>query len=312
MPDMTTSDGHRPRGVFVGLATLDVIHRVSAPPAVNEKITAHRQFVAAGGPAANAAVTFAGLGGDAVLVTALGSDPVADLIRADLARFGVDVVDVTPHSDALSAVSAVAVIEETGERSVVSVDGSGVRVEISDSLVESLTGVLAGADAVLIDGHHPRLAVAAAEIARAAGVPVVVDAGRWKPVMAELIEYGPELVCSDDFRYPGTSTSRDSAEALVATGLDTVVTTHGGDSIRWWRGGESGTVDVPTITAVDTLAAGDVFHGAYTYYTARDRLSAAGTLPDRLRHSARVAALRCSIVGPRDWLHHLTDLDSGR
>ena len=74
-----------PVGVFVGLATLDVIHRISGPPDVNEKVTATEQFVAAGGPAANAAVTFAALGGDAILVTALGDGPVADLIRSDLA-----------------------------------------------------------------------------------------------------------------------------------------------------------------------------------------------------------------------------------
>ena len=38
-----------PVGVFVGLATLDVIHRIAKPPAVNEKITSTAQFVAAGG-----------------------------------------------------------------------------------------------------------------------------------------------------------------------------------------------------------------------------------------------------------------------
>jgi len=40
---------HRPRGVFAGLATLDVIHRIDAAPGPNQKITAHAQFVAAGG-----------------------------------------------------------------------------------------------------------------------------------------------------------------------------------------------------------------------------------------------------------------------
>jgi hypothetical protein len=82
-----------PVGVFVGLATLDVIHRIARAPAANEKITSTAQFVAAGGPAPNAAVTFAGLGGDAILVTALGDDSVAELIRADLAEYGVSVVD---------------------------------------------------------------------------------------------------------------------------------------------------------------------------------------------------------------------------
>ena len=52
-----------PVGVFVGLTVLDVVHRVTALPGRNEKITALSQFLAAGGPAANAAVIFAALGG---------------------------------------------------------------------------------------------------------------------------------------------------------------------------------------------------------------------------------------------------------
>lgn len=86
-----------PRGVFAGLATLDVIHRVDAPPGPNQKITAAAQFVAAGGPAANAAVTFAALGGHAVLVTALGQGAIAQTITAELAAQGVEVHDIAPH-----------------------------------------------------------------------------------------------------------------------------------------------------------------------------------------------------------------------
>ncbi len=93
MRNAPASDVSRPVGVFVGLATLDVIHRVSSPPASNQKITSNAQFVAAGGPAANAAVTFAALGGTAVLVTALGDDPVAALIKAELAECDVRVID---------------------------------------------------------------------------------------------------------------------------------------------------------------------------------------------------------------------------
>src|SRR6185437_12651817 len=110
-----------PVGVFVGLATLDVIHRIVTAPAVNQKVTSTAQFVAAGGPAANAAVTFAALGGDAILVTALGDDPVADLIRADLAAYGVSVVDAAAGTTRAVPVSAVSV-ESTGDRSVVSLD----------------------------------------------------------------------------------------------------------------------------------------------------------------------------------------------
>src|SRR3954470_4888131 len=147
-----------PVGVFVGLATLDVIHRIAKPPAVNEKVTSTAQFVAAGGPAANAAVTFAGLGGDAVLVTALGDDPVAELIRADLAAYGVTVVDAAAGTTRAVPVSAVSVVESTGDRSVVSLDA----VNSDAPAPADLGDLVSGADVILVDGHHPLIARAAA------------------------------------------------------------------------------------------------------------------------------------------------------
>jgi sugar/nucleoside kinase (ribokinase family) len=286
-----------PVGVFVGLATLDVVHRIARSPAVNEKITAAAQFVAAGGPAANAAVTFAALGGDAVLVTALGEDPVADLIRADLAAYGVRVVDAAAGTTRAVPVSAVAVLEATGDRSVVSLDA----VNSDAAPPEELDDLVAGADVVLVDGHHPRIAIAAARSAAAARTAVVVDAGRWKPVMSDIIPYATDMVCSNDFRTPDADGPGATAAALVRGGVGTVVTTHGGAPVQWWSGGESGSVAVQPVTVLDTLGAGDAFHGAYCYFATRFD----GSLPDRIERCTRVAALRCSVIGPRAWLREL-------
>lgn len=282
-----------PMGVFVGLATLDVIHRIAKPPAVNQKITAAAQFVAAGGPAANAAVTFAALGGDATLVTALGDDPVAGLIRADLAAHGVRVVDAAAGTIRAVPVSAVSVVESTGDRSVVSLDA----VNSDATPPENLAELLADADVVLVDGHHPLIARAAVPQA----TTLVVDAGRWKPVMSDIIPFATDMVCSNDFRVPGADDPASTAAALVRSGVRTVVTTHGGEPVEWWSEGESGSVPVKPVTVVDTLGAGDAFHGAYAYFAARAITSVA----DRVDRSARVAALRCSVVGPRAWLSEL-------
>jgi sugar/nucleoside kinase (ribokinase family) len=61
-------------------------------------------------------------------------------------------------------------------------------------------------------------------------------------------------------------------------------------------------VPVPPVVVVDTLGAGDAFHGAYAYFTARG----GGTVAERIERSARVAALRCSVIGPRVWLNELS------
>jgi sugar/nucleoside kinase (ribokinase family) len=287
-----------PVGVFVGLATLDVIHRIAKAPAVNEKITSTAQFVAAGGPAANAAVTFAALGGDAILVTALGDDPVADLIRADLAAYGVTVVDASAGSSRAVPVSAVSVLESTGDRSVVSLDA----VNSDAPAPQGLDDLVASADVVLVDGHHPLIARAAAASASGRRTTVVVDAGRWKPVMTDLVVHATDVVCSSDFRVPGTSDSESTAAALVGSGVRTVVTTHGGDPVQWWSEGESGSLPVEPVTVVDTLGAGDAFHGAYAYFSTRIDTD----VVDRVDRSSRVAALRCSVVGPRAWLRALS------
>ena len=286
-----------PVGVFVGLATLDVIHRVAKAPAVNEKITSAAQFVAAGGPAANAAVTFAGLGGDAILVTALGDDPVAELIRADLAAYGVSVIDAAAGTTRAVPVSAVSVVESTGDRSVVSLDA----VNSDASAPEDLGDLVADADVVLVDGHHPLIARAAARHAAAMVTTLVVDAGRWKPVMSDIIPHATDMVCSNDFRTPGADNSESTAVALVRSGVRTVVSTHGGDPVEWWSAGESGSVPVEPVVVVDTLGAGDAFHGAYSYFSTQIENSVA----ERIDRSARVAALRCSVVGPRAWLSEL-------
>jgi sugar/nucleoside kinase (ribokinase family) len=146
--------GRAPVGVFVGLSTLDVVHQVDATPAVNQKVTARAQAIAGGGPATNAAVTFSALGGEAVLVTALGLGAVAQLIRADLHACRIRLIDLAPEQVDRVAVSSITVLRRTAERSVVS-DDAGMS-EVAD--VPDLSSVLAGADVVLVDGHHPALA----------------------------------------------------------------------------------------------------------------------------------------------------------
>ena len=230
-------------------------------------------------------------------MTALGDDPVAELIRADLAAYGVSVVDAAAGTTRAVPVSAVSVVESTGDRSVVSLDA----VNSDASPPGDLGDLVADADVVLVDGHHPLIARAAVRHAAARVTTLVVDAGRWKPVMSDIVPYATDMVCSNDFRMPGADDPESTAAALVRSGVRTVVTTHGGDPVEWWSDGESGSVPVEPVVVVDTLGAGDAFHGAYSYFSTQIESS----VSERIDRSARVAALRCSVVGPRAWLSEL-------
>lgn len=278
-----------PRGLLVGLATVDVVQRVSRFPRPDEKVVAIRTDVAAGGPATGAAIAFAGLGGNAALLTAVGNGPLAPVVRADLEAHRVRLHDAAPHWAGLP-VSTVTVLDGTGERAVVSRNAEGVDA----AAPPDLAALAADADVVLVDGHHPALALAAAIQARALGVPVVLDAGSWKQVLADLLPLVDAAVCSAAFR---DEQGHPAGPRLLAAGPRFVAVTAGPSAIHWWTSDGSGAVEVPSTPAADTLGAGDVFHGAFAYALA------AGVDPvPALERAARVAVVRVSHVGPRAWL----------
>jgi sulfofructose kinase len=286
----------RVSGLFAGLATVDLVYRVAAVPGPDEKVTALSQDLAAGGPAANAAVTFAALGGRARLLTALGSHPLARFAAGELASQGVEVLDLTPDDPRPPTVSSVYVAERSGARSVVSANAAGRTAVFPEEHTLS-------ADVVLADGHHPEIAVGAARWAREQGIPVVLDGGSWKPVLERLLPLTDVAICSADFRFPGRD---DTAEAVAERGPELVAVTAGAGPVRWRDGRERGEVAVPVVEAVDTLGAGDVFHGAFAYAWAA---GPGQGFADALAFAGRVAALRCSVRGPRTWIARLAGGD---
>jgi Sugar kinases, ribokinase family len=290
-----------PRGVFVGLATLDLIYRVSAPPRANQKITAHSRLLSAGGPATNASVTFGGLGGDPLLVTALGDHVLARTVVDELTGHGVECMDTTPDDPGPPPMSTALVTVSTGERVVISDNDAGREAPRTD-----LARQLRDRDVLLVDGHHPRLVRAAVDGAVRYGVPVVVDAGSWRPVLAEIVPRADFVLCSADLRIPGVPVE-DTLEALLGRGARAVGISDGARPLRWATAEEYGEVPVPTVDVVDTLGAGDVLHGAAAYAVAC-RGTSATALRRWLPWAAAVASLSTTRSGTRAWLSEVDSL----
>lgn len=272
--------------LLAGLCTIDLVQRVEALPAPGEKVQSREVDVAAGGPATNAAVTVAALGGQARLLTVLGAHPLAELARADLRSCGVDVVDLAPEHPDPPALSAVAVRESDGERTVVSHNAAG-SPHFAGKVPPAYLGHFPGkVRVVLVDGHHPEVAMAVARWAREHDVPVVLDAGSWKPVLTELLPLVDVAACSAHFRAPGDELD----------GVPYVITTAGPNPVRWRSPSEQGEVPVPAVHARDTLGAGDVWHGALAH--------AWGRLEPRqaVEFANEVAAERVRHSGARSWV----------
>ncbi|WP_405961769.1 PfkB family carbohydrate kinase [Streptomyces sp. NBC_00024] len=291
-----------PRGLFVGLCTLDVIQLVDHAPGANEKLTAREQVVAAGGPAANAAVAFAHLGGAATLLTAIGRHPLGVAVAADLDRLGVTVVDLAADSVEPPAVSSVLVTASSGDRAVASTNAAGYRIDPPDDL----DALVAACDIVELDGHHMELAVAAARAARAAGRRTVLDGGSWKAGTERLLSSIDVAVCSHDFLPPGTdtptSTPTGTLRFLRDHGVGWAAVSRGGQPLVWAGPASGGAVDVPVVRVADTLGAGDVLHGALTHGLAAQDDMTSQDFAEALRGAAVVAARACASFGTRAWM----------
>ncbi|WP_084038072.1 PfkB family carbohydrate kinase [Demequina sp. NBRC 110053] len=288
---------HQRRAVFAGLTTLDVIHQVEHLPAPNAKVVALDFAVAAGGPATNAAVAFAHLGGSPELRTRLPEHPLTGLIRADLDACGVALVDAG-GLDGPPVTASIMVTRATGERAVVSPSASAVMTNRSPVEPASLEG----ASAVLVDGYYPEIAVPLARAARAQGVPVIMDAGSLRSHTSDVIREVDVVIASQDLATPSGAIEPDDVFAWIESlGVERAAITRGSDPVLWRVRGAEGVVPIAPVAVVDTLGAGDFFHGALAW-----RIASLGMDDARLAEDLAwaVAAVGPALgsFGTRAWL----------
>lgn len=281
-------------GVFVGLSTLDLVYRVDGLPGLNEKIVARSQDAFVGGPATNAAVTFSHLGGKSTLVTVAGHHPLTQVLREDLDRYSVRLVDLNMAFEDLPPISSI-MVTPSGERTVVSANAT--RVSQNGGVIEPM--VLDRASVLLVDGHFMEASVTSAKIAKSAGVPVVFDGGSWKPRTMELLDLVDIAICSANFIPPGAATAEEVFDFLERVGVHTIAITNGANPILYFCGDQHGSLSVPKIIPVDTMGAGDIFHGAFCFYFAEGC-----DFTDALTKAAQVASASCTYRGTRVWMAH--------
>ncbi|MEH2151815.1 sugar kinase [Nostoc sp.] len=280
------------RGLFVGLVTLDLIYLAESAPKNNQKIVATDYTVAAGGPATNAAVTFNYLGNQATVLGIVGSHPMTQLIRGDLANYKVAIADLEPTTDLAPPVSSIIVTQATGERAVVSINA----VKIQASTASIPPNILQNVDIVLIDGHQMAVGYSIAQMAKAKKIPVALDCGSWKPGFEQILPFVDYAICSANFYPPNCQTGEEVFSYLSGFGIPHIAITHGQKPIEYLSCTKTGIVDVPQIQAVDTLGAGDIFHGAFCHYILRESFT------DALALAANIAADSCKFFGARRWM----------
>jgi len=283
------------KGLFVGMVTLDLVYLTEKLPDNNQKTVASDYTVTAGGPATNAAVTFSYLGNQTTLLGVVGTHPITYLIRGDLENYGVTVADLAPTTIEPPPVSSIIVTETTGDRAVISINAT--RIQISAEQLPTTIG-LDVVDLVMIDGHQMLVGFAIAQIAKDNNIPIVIDGGSWKPGFENILPFVDYAICSANFYPPGCTTCEEVIAYLAAMGISHIAITQGEKPIQYLSDGVSGELPVPQINAVDTMGAGDIFHGAFCHYILEQNFT------DALNAATKIASCSCEFFGTRRWMEN--------
>lgn len=271
----------------IGIAVKDHVWRVDHPISSGEKHRAVSMETVTGGPAANAALAITALGGASRLLAKLGDDAAGDEVLADLKERGVDVSGVRRALGVPSPVSSVAV-DPLGERTIVNYTDHRL-IDAHETVNPS---DLEDVDLVLTDLRWPDGARSAIEVATSLGIPSVVDYDLTSVYAPELfIASASHVVFSRTAisQLVGT-TDVHLALSKVADTTDAFVgVTLGGDGFAWYENGAIRSFPANRVEVVDTLGAGDVFHGAFGLALAQKR-----SLPEIVRFASAAAALSCT------------------
>lgn len=278
--------------VCCGAATLDTLFRVAALPTGPGKLLPEAMLEVAHGMATSAATAVARLGGRAVLFARVGADAGGERFVAEIEAAGVDCRHVRRVEGARTPVSTV-LVDPQGERLIVPWYDPALGRDPGWLPLEEI----ARADAVLTDVRWPEGAAAALDAARAAGIPGVLDAdvGPVETVVA-LARRASHAVFSEPAGLAASGAGNvDGAVRALAERLDGfVAVTAGPRGCAWAERGRVEWLAPPAVDVVDTLAAGDVFHGAFALAVAEG----AG-VREAVGFANAAAALKCRRFGGR-------------
>jgi sulfofructose kinase len=280
-----------PRILCAGGAVQDIVMRVDAFPDAGTKVQASEFLITSGGQAGNAAVAVARLGGRVNFAGPLGAedDEFASRIAASLKRENIDCAGAVRVPGAISSVSLI-LVDARGEKMIATRRDQG----LSAIAPEHPNRIVAAVDAVLLDNRYPNFVMPICKAAQARGIPRILDLDRAAPPDDPLLLACSHVIASAE-ALRGSAGIDDLRAALAKLGEGFggfLAYTDGPDGVYWLDHGKVRHMDAFKVKAIDTLGAGDVFHGAFTF-----RLVETGDIIDAMRFAAAAAAIKCTRFG---------------
>ena len=271
------------KGLFVGLCTKDSVYYVDEFPEKNckRKTTKFNTYI--GGLASNAAMVFSYLGGKATIATCLGNTQESKMIIKEINALDISVLNYS--LEPIKPNNAAIIISDNGDRTIIS---GQHKFEVTEQFrIEDY-------DFVLFDCNQQEISL---DILKTiTNIPIILDVGSWKENIDKFLKKANFIIASENFK-------NEKNENLLEMDLGNskyLAITRGEKSIL----SNYGEVKVKTVKAVDTLGAGDIFHGAFCYYYFNCNKS----FIDSLTMGGKIASESVKYEGPMEWFNYLDNL----
>lgn len=252
--------------ICIGHAAYDITLPMEFYPIENTKMRIAPGVECGGGAAANAAYLLSKWGMDTSFIGMVGNDLYGSRIKEEFKAIGTNIDYLETSKDFHTSTSYILANLENGSRTIIVSRDKNQYVE-NRKFDFSPTGIL-------VDGEEPEVSLHL--LTQYPECISVIDAGNLKPGIIKLCPYVQYLVCSKDFaeEYTNEKIQVEDINTLLKVYQkirndfhNTVVITLGSD-------GSFTVIDekpivIPTLhieKPVDSTAAGDIFHGAFTYF----------------------------------------------
>lgn len=285
--------------IVIGSLNMDVVAVAPHLPLAGETLIGSKYWDAPGGKGGNQAYGAARLGADVSMLGRVGQDNYGTRMRANLEAVGCDTRGLKTAEGASGV--ALIFVAESGQNSIIVVSGANDRYTPAD--VRADKALLAGAKLVLLQLENPYNTVAeAARLGREAGARVVLDPAPAPASLPNELLRTIDIITPNESEAarlsgsPASSLSLDEARVIArklqAMGPKTVIMKLGEQGCLLLDGESATHAAAPTVTAVDTTAAGDEFNAALAV-----AISEGATLADACRFAVHAAALSVTKLG---------------
>jgi len=286
-----------PLVLCVGSVTVDHIFEIDALPLGAIKVRSGQYAFSSGGMAANAAVAVARLDGRASFCGRVGDDVAGRDLVGEFKAHNVDTNAVIQRPGTRTSVSAV-IVDARGERAITNYRGD-FEDDMDDIDLAVVRKSLTQSSAVLADVRWVEGASRLLKEARHLDKPCVLDADIGaQEDLAKLVAIADHVIFSASGlqSFAPSLTPEDALDKALAAGGTMAAVTMGEDGVLWREAGSSRyrSLGAFRVMTLETLAAGDVFHGAYALAMAEGR-----QIEEALRFASAAAAVKCSRRGGR-------------